>query len=150
MGDSGYKNAEFPELYAGWEANTTLNRRRLVVENYFGRMAKVFGVVKEKFSLGYEHVNNYIKALCFLTNVSVCLKPLRHKDYLVHCAIMNYIASREEEKRKAHREVVRRSRETARTEQQSSQNTNVSPMFSSLASLDTPPSKRSPFDDAFK
>ena len=51
---------------------------------------------------------------------------------------------------RAHREVVRRSREVARAEQQSSQNTNMSPIFSSLASLETPPSKRSPFDDAHK
>lgn len=71
------------------------------MENCFGRMARVFGVVKEKFSLGYECVNNYTKALCFLTNVSVCLKPSRHKDYLVHCAVTHYISAREEEGRRS-------------------------------------------------
>ena len=50
LGDSGYKNAEFPELYAGWEANTTLNGRRLIVENYLVGWQKCL-VLSKKSSL---------------------------------------------------------------------------------------------------
>lgn len=147
LGDKGYKVTEFKELYAGWDSNPTLNARRLIVENYFGRMTKVFGVVKEKFSLGYDHVNDYIKALCFLTNVSVKLKPLREKDYRVYRAFMLSLKSQDKKKKEKHAEIMRKSRHTQDIDDLECLNSIFSTTPSSLTYSNPPSSKQSPFYD---
>ena len=73
------------------------------MENYFGRMANVFRIVRVRFPFTFEYVNPYLKALCFLTNVNVYMSPLREDDFKLHRALIEYTRNKNEGKKKKHR-----------------------------------------------
>ena len=89
LADQGYK-CELPELYVSDTPCRQLNARRLVVENYFGGMANVFRIVRVRFPFTFEYVSPYLKALCFLTNVSVYMSPLREDDFKLHRVLYTF------------------------------------------------------------
>lgn len=98
IADQGYK-CELPELFVPDKPNKAPNGRRLVVENYFGRMTNVFRVVRMRFPFGYELVNPFLRALCFLTNINVLKRPLRRNEYMLHRAFMECRRRKHEERR---------------------------------------------------
>ena len=73
-------------------------------------MTAVFGIVSRAFPLSYEHFNDYIRTICFLTNVHVYCQKLREKDADYNRA-MEYIWIRKNEsKKEKHRISVKNSR----------------------------------------
>lgn len=74
-----------PELITG--SNATFNKYRLLVERYFGRMTSVFGIVSRAFPLTYEYFDDYIRTICFLTNVHVYCQKLGEKDAEYNSAV---------------------------------------------------------------
>lgn len=133
LADQGYK-CELPELFVPDTPNKMLNGRRLVVENYFGRMTNVFRIVRAKFPFGYEIVNPFLKALCFLTNVHVRTKPLRAEEYKLHRAFITMRKNKQMEKRR--RKSAQHAREEGRIN-----DSNLSP-----SSVSSSPSSQSIYD----
>ena len=113
LADQGYENSEFPELFVPKKPSEALNARRLIVENYFGRMSKVFGIVKHRFPFNYEMLNPYLRRLYFLTNVHIFQKSLRKHKYRHHLAQIEEWLQKLEERKMTHRETVRKSRAEA-------------------------------------
>ena len=99
LADQGYK-CELPELYVPDTPCKQLNARRLIVENYFGRMTNVFRIVRMTFPFKYDTVNPFLKALCFLTNVHVFKNPLRKEEFKLHRAFTAYRFKKHTEKKK--------------------------------------------------
>ena len=99
LADQGYK-CELPELFVPDTPCKQLNARRLIVENYFGRMTNVFRIVRMKFPFGYDMVNPFLKALCFLTNVHVFKSPLRKEEFKLHRAFVACRLKKHTEKKK--------------------------------------------------
>ena len=87
LADQGYK-CELPELFVPDKPNKALNGRRSIVENYFGRMTNALRIVGTKLPFGYDMINPFLKALCFLTNISILRSPLRRNEYMLHRAFM--------------------------------------------------------------
>lgn len=73
----------------GSSEHRIFNKYRILVEQYFGRMASKFASARLPFRLAEDKHDNYINAITFLTNCSVTLNPLRageengHKKYLL-------------------------------------------------------------------
>ena len=72
-------------------------------------MTAVFGIVSRAFPLSYEHFNDYIRTICFLTNVHVYCQKLREKD-ADHNRAMECIWIKNEGKKEKHRMPVKNSR----------------------------------------
>lgn len=85
MGDKGYVSSGCPELINA--RNPVLDKHRLLIEAYFGRMASVFGIVSAAFPRSHQYLSDYIRAVCFLTNVSVYLQRPRDRDAEYHSAM---------------------------------------------------------------
>ena len=141
LADQGYKY-ELPELYVPDTPCKQLNARRLVIENYFGRMANVFRIVRVKFPFGYDIVNPFLKALCFLTNVHVFKFPLRREESQLHRSLVAYTRGKHVEKReRKQRQQCNNTQSIAPTSSPSH-----SPFSLSLQQdLEVPTPKRAPF-----
>ena len=98
LADQGYK-CELPELFVPNKPNRALNGRRSIVENYFGRMTNALRIVGTKLPFGYDMINPFLKALCFLTNISILRSPLRRNEYMLHRAFMECRRKKHEERR---------------------------------------------------
>ena len=67
--------------------NPVLDKCRLLIEAYFGRMASVLGTVSAAYPLSHQYFRDYIRAVCFLTNASVYLQKLRGRGAEHHSAM---------------------------------------------------------------
>jgi len=110
LADLGYRSATYPEIITNNEPNPTLNSRRLVVENFFGRMVQVFASSRYRFRLGLEHFDTFIRALCHATNRTIAASPLRNDDFLHYRANISAWHAREDAHRISHRVAVTKSR----------------------------------------
>ena len=110
LADLGYRSEAHPELITCDRPNPALNARRLVVENYFGRMVQMFAAARHRFRLGTQHFDTFVRALCHATNRTVEVSPLRQNDYLHYRAVISNWQSHEDKRRAAHRAAVAKSR----------------------------------------
>ena len=53
----------------------------------------MFASIRHRYRLAMEHINLYVRALCYLANYHVFLSPLRHNEYLFHRKLDLYIAN---------------------------------------------------------
>jgi len=110
LADLGYRSAAHPEIITNSEPISALNSRRLVVENYFGRMVQLFAAARHRFRLGLEHFDTFIHALCHPTNRTIEASPLRQGDFLHYRAVISNWHASENARRVAHRDAVSRAR----------------------------------------
>lgn len=82
LADQGYKAPDIPELFVPAQPVSTVNGKRPIVENYFGRMAATFASIRHRYRFSIEHINLHVRALCYPTNHHVFLSPLRCDEYL--------------------------------------------------------------------
>ena len=143
MADKGYVSSNCPELITG--SNSTFNKYRLLVERYFGRMTSVFGIVSRAFPLTYEYFDDYIRTICFLTNVHVYCQKLREKDAEYNSATVFVWRRGGEEKGERHRASVKnsRSRQASVTTQISKES---APGYPGCRASLSPPKTRGPSD----
>lgn len=150
LADQGYKAPDVPELFVPAQPISIVNSKRLIVENYFGRMAAIFASIRHRYRFSMEHINLYVRALCYLTNYHVFLSPLRYDEYLFHRKLDLYIASEAERKKRKQRERMARRRNSERQAREISEvfgSSTLTPMSFQLSDLGHPSSKRSPTDD---
>lgn len=150
LADQGYKAPDIPELFVPAQPVSIVNGKRLIVENYFGRMAAIFASIRHRYRFSIEHINLYVRALCYLTNYHVFLSPLRCDEYLFHRKLDLYIskeAERKREKQRKRMETRRRNEKYAREISEVFGSSTLTPMSFQLSDLEHPTSKRSPTDN---
>ena len=150
LADKGYKAPDMPELFVPPEPKSIVNSNRLIVENYFGRMERVFASIRHRYRLALEHINLYVRALCFLTNYHIFLSPLRHNEHIFHRKLELYIINEAKRKRDSQRERMARKRESEKQAREISQlfgSSTLTPVSFQLSDLEHTPSKRSPTDN---
>ena len=81
LADQGYKAPDIPELFVPSQPISIVNSKRLIVENYSGGVAAVLAPTRHRYRMSLEHINLYVRALCFLTNYHV-FNPLGTDEYL--------------------------------------------------------------------
>ena len=62
------------------EFNRILSSDRIIIENYFGRMKIVFGVMHYKFRCTITMLSDLIPMIVALTNYHIQNHPLRRRD----------------------------------------------------------------------
>ena len=63
-------------------------------------MAATFASIRHRYRFSMEHINLYVRALCYLTDCHVFLGPLRYSEYLSHRKPDLYVANEAEEEGK--------------------------------------------------
>ena len=145
LADQGYKAPDIPELFVPSQPISIVNSKRLIVENYFGRMATVFASIRHRYRMSLEHINLYVRALCFLTNYHVFINPLRTDEYLFHRKLDMYIAREAERKKEKQRNRMAARREAEKQAREISQvfgSSSLTPASFQLSDLEHPPTKR--------
>ncbi|KAK8800640.1 hypothetical protein WA158_006958 [Blastocystis sp. Blastoise] len=106
MGDKGYRCEDCPELItlATGCNDITYNRYRILIENFFGRMIKVFRAAKELFMLSEERFDAFNLALAYLTNMHIKLSPLRQEEYKLLVVCYDKIEQLHRQKATKHKE----------------------------------------------
>ncbi|KAK8801952.1 hypothetical protein WA158_006347 [Blastocystis sp. Blastoise] len=85
LGDKGYHSESDSELLSlkNGQNDITFNRYRILIENYFGRMIKVFRAAKEPFPLSEEKYDVFNRAIAHLTNIHIKNSPLRAEEFKI-------------------------------------------------------------------
>ncbi|RHY91824.1 hypothetical protein DYB37_011196 [Aphanomyces astaci] len=61
-------------------ANAKWSSDRVIVENFFGRLKRLWGLVSDKYTWKKDECNMYFQTCVALTNVHVRFNPLRNVD----------------------------------------------------------------------
>ncbi|RHY24711.1 hypothetical protein DYB32_008724 [Aphanomyces invadans] len=61
-------------------ANAKLASDRVIVENFFGKLKTLWGIVSDKYTWKKDEYNMHFQTCVALTNVHVCFNPLRNVD----------------------------------------------------------------------
>ena len=133
LADKGYRAIDCPELVVPKVSNPLVNKHRLLVENYFGRMTAKFLAVTKKFPFSPDAIDSCIRATCFLTNESILDQPLRYNEYKYYTSVIKENLMKDEKKKEKHRRSVADSRKRAALKKDVSQ---MSQSFSSPSSID--------------
>ncbi len=67
---------------ASW--NATVSSDRIIVENFFGRLTKLWGIIASKFKWGEESYDALFRLCVALTNYHISLHPLRDEEDAAH------------------------------------------------------------------
>ena len=88
--------------------------------------------ISKKYPFSPDSLNDYIKAVCYLTNESIYDAPLRYDEYAYYRAVIYEERKKDEERREKHAEAVRNGRRRSAESYNantSSQNSNASSSF---------------------
>ncbi|KAK8793345.1 hypothetical protein WA158_002496 [Blastocystis sp. Blastoise] len=110
LADKGYHSESDPELLSlpNGVNDITFNKYRILIENYFGRMTRVFKAAREPFGLAEERFDSFNKALTHLTNLSIMDSPLRSEEYKVLQCHYDKIELMHRNKAERHKEAQRK------------------------------------------
>jgi hypothetical protein len=117
-GDKGYQSGDIECLvtpHKGKPENLTrpeklfnerINKARVVVENFFGRLKSRYAIVGSKYRGDHEHYEAYFKLCCALVNYEIrqCGHSLRREDGDYYRRFLCHIKNIEEEKERKLRE----------------------------------------------
>jgi hypothetical protein len=124
-GDKGYQAADINSLVTPHKGrvdtltrpqlifNERLNRARVVVENYFGRLKSRHAIIGSKYRNDHEHYADYFKICCALVNYEIrqCGHGLRREDGDYYRRSLCHQKKNEEEKEKQRKEKRQQQRE---------------------------------------
>ena len=81
-----------------------LKKRRVIVEQFFGRLKGVWRAFSEKWHLDEAPFDLFFDIACALTNIDIFIRPLRRQDRRFNKGIFNLILEDLEEKARKQKE----------------------------------------------
>lgn len=102
-----------PLCGAELEENDRISHDRVIVENFFGRLEKWWGVCSQKWTWDRNTYNMYFRSCVAITNYHISCNPLHRDDTVFHRrheSSLIQIRAEEEEARKRKREEYRDNR----------------------------------------
>ena len=68
----------------------------MIIENFFGRMQKLFGVMHRKYGWCREGLNDIVDVCFALTNFHIRLQPLREEDREYYYKVLSTMRAKKE------------------------------------------------------
>ena len=76
--------------------NNRISSNRVIIENIFDRMQKLFGVMHRKYGWYWERLNDIVDACFALTNFHIRLQPLREEDREYYFKVLSTLRAKKE------------------------------------------------------
>ena len=84
--------------------NKKIAKNRIICENFYGRMKKLFKIMEGKFKWDEESYSTVFKVCVALTNYHIMKYPLRNEDGIYYKVVLKSYADEELERKRKHRE----------------------------------------------